>query len=69
MDHLITQQPVACTVCSSGRPAVDAMRVEGAELYAVCEECERADPTYIRRNGSFLRLLGFRVEDVRGLLK
>jgi hypothetical protein len=69
MDHLITPHPVACTVCASGRPAVDAMRVEGAELYAVCEECEKADPTYIRRNGSFLRLLGFRVEDVRGLLK
>lgn len=69
MDHLITPGPVACTVCTSGRRAVDAMRVGGNDLYAVCEECEQADPTYIRRNGSFFRLLGFQVEDVRGLLK
>jgi hypothetical protein len=45
------------------------MRVSGTELFAVCEECEKADPTYIRRNGSFLRMLGFQVEDVRGMLK
>jgi hypothetical protein len=45
------------------------MRVDGTELFAVCEECEKADPTYIRRNGSFFRLLGFEVEDVRGMLK
>ncbi len=69
MDQLITPGPVACTVCSSGRRAVDAMRVDGTQLYAVCAECEKADPTFIRRNGSFFRLLGFQVEDVRGLLK
>jgi len=69
VDQLITPGPVACTICSTGRPAVDAMRVAGTQLFAVCEECERADPTYIRRNGSFFRLLGFQVEDVRGLLK
>ena len=69
MDQLITPGPVACTVCASGRRAVDAMRVGGQDLYAICEECEKADPTYIRRNGSFFRLLGFQVEDVRGLLK
>lgn len=69
VDELITPGPVACTVCSSGRRAVDAMRVGGTELFAVCEECEKADPTYIRRNGSFFRLLGFEVHDVRGLLK
>lgn len=68
MDQLITPGPVGCTVCTSGRRAVDAMRV-GGELFAVCAECEQADPTYIRRNGSFFRLLGFPVEDVRGLLK
>lgn len=45
------------------------MRVDGRQLYAVCAECEKADPTFIRRNGSFFRLLGFQVEDVRGLLK
>ena len=69
VDQLITPGPVACTVCASGRRAVDAMRVGGQDLYAICEECEKADPTYIRRNGSFFRLLGFQVEDVRGLLK
>ena len=69
MDHLITPDPVACTVCSSGRRAVDAMRVGDDRLFAICAECEKADPTFIRRNGSFFRLLGFKVEDVRGLLK
>ena len=69
MDQLITPGPVACTVCAAGRRAVDAMRVGGQDLYAICEECEKADPTYIRRNGSFFRLLGFQVDDVRGLLK
>jgi len=69
VDHLITPAPVSCTVCSSGRRAVDAMRVGDTKLFAVCEECEKADPTYIRRNGSFLRMLGFQVEDVRGMLK
>ena len=68
MEELITPGPVTCTVCSS-RKAVDAMRVGGQELFAVCAECEQADPTYIRRNGSFFRLLGFQVEDVRGMLK
>jgi hypothetical protein len=69
VDQLVTPGPVACTMCSSGRRAVDAMRVGGGELFAVCEECEKADPTYIRRNGSFFRLLGFEVHDIRGLLK
>jgi hypothetical protein len=45
------------------------MRVDSKELFAICEECERADPTYIRRNSSLFRLLGFKVHDVRGLLK
>jgi hypothetical protein len=45
------------------------MRVDGTELFAVCAECEQADPTYIRRNGSLFRLLGFEVQDVRGMLK
>ena len=59
---------VVCTVCSSGARAVDALRVND-RVFAVCDECERKDPSYIRRSGSVARIFGFDVEDVRGLLR
>jgi hypothetical protein len=59
---------VVCTECSFGRRAVDAARI-GGRVVAVCEVCEREDPTRIRRTGSTARLLGLDVEDVRGLYR
>jgi hypothetical protein len=64
----MTSPEVVCTMCDTGAPAIDGLRT-GDQVYAVCVACERKNPTYIRRTGSALRILGFDVEDVRGLLR
>ncbi len=55
-------------MCDTGARAIDGLRT-GDQVYAVCAACEQKDPTYIRRTGSALRILGYDVEDVRGLLR
>jgi hypothetical protein len=64
----IVEPTVTCTVCTSGRRAVDALNVNG-HVIAVCEVCEKERPTYIRSQGSTARILGLDVTDVRGLLR
>jgi hypothetical protein len=64
----IVEPTVACTVCGTGRRAVDALDI-GGHIIAVCETCEQQRPTYIRSQGSTARILGLEVTDVRGLLR
>jgi ribosome-binding protein aMBF1 (putative translation factor) len=63
------QRPaVHCQLCQRTDDIAETVVING-EVFALCEDCARDNPTLARSTGSTARVLGASVSDVRGQLK